>query len=78
MLGDLYVCDLDVLAWCNRCSQNDVVPIKLLIARLGPTVPVPEVGSRMLCTSCGSKDVATRLEWSGIGIVARHDPSKGR
>lgn len=71
-LGDLAAAAVDVFCWCNRCGHNAVVPTALLIAEFGPDLPVPEVGVRMRCSGCGSKDVATRPDWPGLGQVARH------
>jgi hypothetical protein len=43
-----------------------------LIAELGPDFPVPEVGTRLRCSGCSGKDIATRPAWPGLGQVARH------
>ena len=79
LLGDLAGQGVDVFCWCNRCSHHGVVSAERLSAELGPTFPVPEVGARMRCTGCGSKDVATRPNWPGRGVVASHaeDPREG-
>jgi len=69
-LGDL--AGVAVFCWCNRCGHNAVVETAGLIAELGPAYPVPEVGARMRCSGCGSKDVATRPHWPGLGQVTRH------
>ena len=71
-LGDLLEDGIPVFCWCNRCSHNATVALDLLIARLGPAMPVPEVGATMRCSSCGSKDVATRPAWPSLGRVTRH------
>ena len=72
-LGELAEAGLKVFCWCNRCGHNAEVPIETLVAQLGPAFPVPEVGARMRCSGCGSKDIATRPAWPGLGQVARHD-----
>ncbi len=72
-LGELGKSGIGVFCWCNRCGHNAVVPIESLIARLGPQTPVPEVGARLRCSGCASKDIATRPAWPGLGQVARHD-----
>jgi len=71
-LGDLARDSVDVFCWCNRCGHNATVETKTLIAQLGPSFPVPEIGAKMRCTGCGSKDVATRPDWPSLGQVARH------
>lgn len=71
-LGDLARAEVEVFCWCNRCGHNAVMETARLIAELGPAYPVPEVGARMRCSGCGSKDVATRPHWPGLGQVARH------
>ena len=71
-LGELVSGDIDVFCWCNRCAHNDVVPSERLLAQLGPAIPVPEIGARMRCSGCSSKDIATRPSWPSLGTVARH------
>ncbi len=71
-LGELAHAEVEVFCWCNRCGHNAVVGTARLAAELGPAHPVPEVGARMRCSGCGSKDVATRPHWPGLGQVARH------
>ncbi len=72
-LGELATAGVEVFCWCNRCGYNAVVETAPLMAELGPDYPVPEVGARMRCTGCGSKDVATRPDWPGLGQVTRHN-----
>jgi hypothetical protein len=71
-LGDLAEAGVEVFCWCNRCGHNAVVETASLIGELGPAFPVPEVGARMRCSGCASKDVATRPHWPGLGQVTRH------
>ncbi len=71
-LAELLDAKVDVFCWCNRCGHNAVLAAARLLAELGPGFPVPELGGRMRCTSCGSKDVATRPAWPSLGPVARH------
>jgi hypothetical protein len=71
-LGDIATQSVDVFCWCNRCAHNAVLETAQLIAELGPDYPVPEVGARLRCSSCGCKDVATRPAWPSLGHVARH------
>jgi hypothetical protein len=72
VLAELLNEKVDVFCWCNRCGHNAVVATKALVMELGPGFPVPEVGARMRCTGCGSRDVATRPAWPSLGSVARH------
>ena len=71
-LGEILQAGVDVFCWCNRCGHNAVVDSHQLAASLGPALPVPDIGVHMRCTSCGSKDVATRPDWPSLGQVARH------
>ena len=72
-IGDLLPKDIAVFCWCNRCGHNAEAATAMLISQLGPDFPVPEVGSRMRCSSCASKDVATRPAWpTRDQVVARH------
>jgi len=71
-LAELLDAKVDVFCWCNRCGHNAVLAASRLLAELGPGFPVPELGGRMRCIGCGSKDVATRPAWPSLGPVARH------
>lgn len=72
VLSELEAQDIDVFCWCNRCSHNAQIATERLVAELGPDFPVPEVGARLRCSGCGSKDIATRPAWPSPGTVARH------
>lgn len=71
-LGDLLDQELDVFCWCNRCSHNGTLDRMLLLRQLGPAIAVPEIGARLRCSGCGSKDVATRPAWPGHGQITHH------
>jgi hypothetical protein len=71
-LGELAEAGTEVFCWCNRCSHNAVLETAQLLAELGPDFPVPEIGARLRCSGCASKDIATRPAWPGLGPVARH------
>lgn len=72
VLADLSRAGIGVFCWCNRCGHSAEAATAMLVAQLGPDFPVPEVGTRMRCSACGSKDVATRPAWPAGGQVARH------
>jgi len=72
VLGDLLEARIGVFCWCNRCGHNAEAATAMLVKQLGPEFPIPEIGAKMRCTSCGSKDVATRPAWPSQGQVARH------
>lgn len=74
-LGALADRGMDVFCWCNRCGHHAVVPTIQLMRQLGAGCPVPEVGAAMRCTSCGSRDVATRPDWPSPGRISRHGAS---
>jgi len=71
-LGDLIQDNVDVFCWCNRCSHNSIIQVVVLLGRLGPTFPVPEIGVHMRCISCGAKDVAARPAWPSLGKITIH------
>jgi hypothetical protein len=71
-LGELLGESINIFCWCNRCGHNAVVPVELLVAQLGPHLPVPDVGAHMRCSGCGGKEVAARPAWPSLGQVARH------
>lgn len=72
-LGEMAAQGLGIFCWCNRCGHNAVVDSGPLAAALGEETPVPEIGTRLRCSDCGAKDIATRPAWPGLGPVARHD-----
>lgn len=72
-LGDIADAGLAIFCWCNRCGHNSSVDSWMLAAKIGPALPVPEIGTRMRCANCQSKDIATRPGWPSLGQVARHD-----
>lgn len=76
-LGDLLSKGLGVFCWCNRCGHNAVLAADALTRRLGPDVPVPEIGGRLRCSACDGKNVATRPAWPQRGAIARHDSPAG-
>jgi len=72
-LGDIAEAGLQIFCWCNRCGHNSEVDSRMLAAKLGPAMPVPEIGAKMRCSNCQSKDVATRPAWPSLGQVTRHE-----
>ena len=72
-LADLARAGVGVFCWCNRCGHNAEAATAMLISELGPDFAVPEIGNRMRCSACGSKDVATRPAWPSQGRITRHD-----
>lgn len=71
-LGDLADARVGVFCWCNRCGHHAEAATAMLLSQLGPDFPVPEIGARMRCSACGSKDIATRPAWPSHGQVTRH------
>ena len=59
-LGPLAARSGIIFCWCNRCSHHARLDGRQLVLTLGPDFPVPEIGARLRCSSCGAKDVATR------------------
>lgn len=72
-LADLQEQAIDVFCWCNRCGHWAILPTAALVAQMGPGLPVPLVARRLVCTGCGTRDVATRPAWPSGGVVSRHD-----
>lgn len=72
-LGEVASAGHSVFCWCNRCGHHAEMDAETLILRLGPEIAVPEIGPRMRCSGCGSKDVATRPHWPSPGQVAGHE-----
>lgn len=62
-LGELAEARVNLVCWCNRCGHYAITDSALLAGQLGPHFPAPETGTQMRCSSCGSKDVATRPDW---------------
>lgn len=75
-LGEVAAAGRAVFCWCNRCGHNSELDAGMLAARLGPALPVPEVGPRLRCSGCGAKDIATRPAWPSQGPVAGHAPAR--
>ena len=72
-LGDIAEAGLHIFCWCNRCGHNSEVDSRMLVMKLGPAMPVPEIGAKMRCSNCQSKDIATRPAWPSLGQVTRHE-----
>jgi hypothetical protein len=72
-LGRLAREGVDIFCWCNRCGHNAVLESARLADEMGPDLPVPEVGARLRCSGCNSKDVASRPAWPSLGRVAGHE-----
>ncbi|MEO1249662.1 MAG: hypothetical protein AAFW76_07460, partial [Pseudomonadota bacterium] len=66
-LGELASQGFGVFCWCNRCFHSQVLSLDVLIPRLGPDMAVPDIGARMRCSKCGSRDIATRPDWPSNG-----------
>jgi len=71
-LADLARENINVWAWCESCCHNAVIETSLLIARLGPASPVPDLARHLRCSACGSRDLHARPDWPSLGVVARH------
>ncbi len=73
-LGDLARDGKLLWCYCRNCGRErdlDPTSIPLPIA-----FPVPTVGSRMKCSSCGSRKICTAPELCPGGVVAQR--AKGR
>jgi hypothetical protein len=68
LLGDLIRERKLLWAWCRDCCrERDIDPATI---PLPSSTPVPEVGRRMKCSACGSRNVSTKPEHMPGGVVA--------
>ncbi|MDA9190038.1 hypothetical protein N9P07_01245 [Alphaproteobacteria bacterium] len=74
LLHDLIAEKLDIFCWCNKCNHNNIIATKLVMEKLGPNYPVPEVGRNLRCGKCNNtQNIATRPNWpTHGGQIARH------
>jgi hypothetical protein len=67
-LGDLIREGKLLWTYCRKCCrERDIDPATI---PLPPEFPVPEAGSRMKCSACGSRKVETKPELYPGGIEA--------
>lgn len=69
-LGELAARGHAIFCWCNRCAHHARIDGRQLRLALGPDFPVPEIGTRLRCSNCGAKDVATGLDPAGLAAAA--------
>ena len=63
----------EIAAWCEVCGHHQVLATAPLLARLGPRIPVVEIGRRLVCRRCAGTRVQTRPHFRGLGVVAGHE-----
>jgi hypothetical protein len=73
-LADLVAAPGELVASCQDCHHNAVMPVAPVLARYGPTTSFPEVEGRFRCLACGSRKVDVRPNWSkhSPGQITRH------
>jgi hypothetical protein len=73
-LADLAADPGELIASCQNCHHDAVLPVALVLARYAPTTPFPEVKGRFRCSACGSRQVDVRPNWSrhSPGQITRH------
>jgi hypothetical protein len=59
-----------IFCWCNRCTHHARLDARQLTLTLGPDFPIPEIGARLRCSSCGAKDVASSADLAGAAPPA--------
>jgi hypothetical protein len=59
-----------IFCWCNRCTHHARIDGRQLTLTLGPDFPIPEIGARLRCSSCGAKDVASSADPAGAAAPA--------
>jgi hypothetical protein len=70
-LSDLAREKVDVWCWCESCRHSAVIATAMLIEKLGPSYPVPQVAIHLRCSGCGSRDVFARPDWPSLGVIVR-------
>jgi hypothetical protein len=63
-LADLAADPGELIASCQRCHHDVVLPVALVLARYGATTPFPEVKGSFRCSACGSRQVNVRPNWA--------------
>jgi hypothetical protein len=73
-LADLAADPGELVASCQRCHHDAVLPVAPVLARYSPTTPFSEVMDRFRCSACGSKQADVRPNWSrrSPGQITRH------
>jgi hypothetical protein len=54
-LADLATNPCELIASCQNCHHNAVMPVDPVLARYGPATTFPEVKGRFRCSACGSR-----------------------
>jgi len=74
-LGDLIAEHKLLWAYCTTCGrERDLDPATIPLPQ---DYPVPDVGKRMKCSTCGSKKIETRPELYPGGIFAMRERWRG-
>jgi hypothetical protein len=79
-VADLAADPGELVASCQRCHHDAVLPVAPVLARYGPTTPFPEVMARFRCSACSSRQVDVRPNWSrrSPGQITRHTDRPNR
>ena len=64
-LADLAADPGELIASCQNCHHDAILPVALVLARYGPTTPFPEVKGRFRCSALGHPQVTTAVMRSG-------------
>jgi hypothetical protein len=73
-LADLAADPGELIALCQNCHHDAILPVALVLARYGPATPFPEVKGRFRCSACSSRQADVLPNWSrrSPGQIARH------
>jgi hypothetical protein len=63
-LADLAADPGELIASCQNCHHDAVVPVAPMLARYGPMTPFPEVKGRFRCSACSSRQLDVWSNWS--------------
>ena len=74
-LADLAADPGELIASCQNCRHDAILPVALVLARYSPMTSFPEVKDRFHCSACDSRHVDVRPNnWSkhSPGQITRH------
>lgn len=63
-LADIAAEGIGVSCACLQCHADAVIPIEDVIRRFRPETRFPAIFRHFKCSSCGSRDVDVRPDWS--------------
>jgi hypothetical protein len=77
-LSEMVRLKLKLSAWCGHCGRYRVMDPGPVARRLKRDATVGELGRKLKCSACGSREVQARPHYGGLGVVSRHDKNGGK